>query len=123
MRTVLLALMALLALIMVIFGVQNTQAVTVRFLLLESGPIPVALVMVLSALAGAALVGLFGLWDQVRHGVREWRMGRQLAGVEKRAAELERQLAAALQEKAALAPREGEPTSRPPGADDRSAPA
>ena len=112
-RTVLLVLIALLSLIMVIFGVQNTQAVTVRFLFFESGQIPHALVMVLSAIAGAALVGLFWLWDQVRFGVRRWRMGRQLAGVEKRAAELERQLATVTEEKAALTARATEPPTPP----------
>jgi uncharacterized integral membrane protein len=121
-RTVLLVLIALLSLIMVIFGVQNTQAVTVRFLFFESGQVPAALVMVLSAIAGAALVGLFWLSDQVRFGVRRWRMDRQLAGVEKRAAELERQLATVTEEKAALAARAAEPTT-PPAAPPATPPA
>ena len=100
MRTGILILIIVLACIMVLFGAQNTQPVTVRFLVFESAQISLSLVMIFSALAGAVLAGLFGLWDQVRHGFQRRRMGRQVTTLEKRAADLESQLAAAKQETA-----------------------
>jgi uncharacterized integral membrane protein len=117
MRNVILILMLALACVMVLFAVQNTQPVTVRFLTFESGQTPLALVMVLSAAAGAALVTLFLIWDQVRHGFRRWRMGRQMSGLERRLVELEGQVATLTQENAALkagaAPASSQPAPQP----------
>ena len=73
MRVVVLVLMAAIALAMVVFGAQNNYPVTVHFLWMDSGQMSLSLVMVLAALAGAALVALFWLWDQVRFGLRQHR--------------------------------------------------
>jgi uncharacterized integral membrane protein len=102
MRNVILILMLALACVIVLFAVQNTQPATVRLLTFEAGQASLALVVVLSAAAGAALVALFGIWDQVRHGFRRWRMGRQMSGLERRVVELEGQVAALTQENADL---------------------
>lgn len=117
MRLLVVVLIAILALVMVAFGVQNTQGVTVRFLTVESGLIPLAFVMVLSAIAGALLVGLIALWDQIRHGFRSWRMRRRLSTIEKRTAELEDQVIRLTREKAELAERGVRASSSVPGSD------
>ncbi len=54
MRYVLPIIMLILALVLVIFGAQNTQAVNVRFLGAETGMISLALVIVVAAIFGAA---------------------------------------------------------------------
>jgi uncharacterized membrane protein YciS (DUF1049 family) len=102
MRVVVLVLMAAIALAMVLFGAQNTEAVSVRFLWMDSGQLSLSLVMVLAAVAGAALVALLWLWDQVRFGLRQHRMGRQVHSLEDRAVDLEKRLAAAEAENATL---------------------
>jgi len=58
--------------------------------------------MVFSAVAGAALVGLFSIWDQVRHGLQRRRLGKSMTGLERRNADLEGRLAALEQENADL---------------------
>ena len=63
-----LILMIVLSIVMVLFGVQNPQPVNVRFFGIESGNISLSLVIVVSALLGAALIGLLSLWDGARRG-------------------------------------------------------
>jgi uncharacterized integral membrane protein len=58
--------MLILALVLVIFGAQNTQSVNVRFLGAETGMISLALVIVVSAIFGALLAGLFSVWFRIR---------------------------------------------------------
>ncbi|MCC6626909.1 MAG: DUF1049 domain-containing protein [Chloroflexi bacterium] len=123
MRGLVLVLMAAIALAMVLFGAQNTEAVSVRFLWLDSGRMSLSLVMVLAAVAGAALVALLWLWDQVRFGLRQHRMGRQVNSLAGRAGDLEKRLASAEAENATLreqvallgghAPDYGPPASAP----------
>lgn len=108
MRTLILILVLVLACVMVLFGVQNTQLVTVRFLAFESGSVSLSLVMVFSAVAGAALVGLFSLWDQVRHGLQRRRLGKNMTSLERRTVELEGRLATVEQENADLKRRAAE---------------
>jgi uncharacterized integral membrane protein len=102
MRVLVLVLMALIALAMVLFGVQNTESVSVRFLWMDSGLVSLSLVMVLAAVAGAALVALFWVWDQVRFGLRQHRMGRQMHSLEGHTVDLEKKLAAVEAENATL---------------------
>jgi lipopolysaccharide assembly protein A len=94
--------MLILALLLVIFGAQNTQAVNVRFLGIETGMISLALVIVISAIFGAVLTGLFGLWIRIRYGIRSWRANKQRAGLEARNRELEQRVATLESEKASL---------------------
>jgi uncharacterized integral membrane protein len=95
-------LMLLLALLLVIFGAQNTQAVNVRFLGIETGMLSLALVMVISAIVGAVLTGLFGLWFRIRYGLRSWRANKQRATLETRNLELEQRATALESENASL---------------------
>src|SRR5262245_48995945 len=95
-------IMLLLALLLVIFGAQNTQSVIVRFLGVETGVISLALVIVVSAIFGAVLTGLFGLWIRIRYGIRSWRANKQRVALEARNRELEQRVAALESENADL---------------------
>ncbi len=97
-----LILMIVLSIIMVLFGVQNPQPVNVRFFTLESGNISLSLVIVVSALVGAALIGLLSLWDSARRGIRRMRTNKQFAALEERNRELEHLKTSLEQENAAL---------------------
>jgi uncharacterized integral membrane protein len=102
MGVLVLILMIALSIIMVIFGVQNPQPVNVRFFSVESGNISLSLVIVVSALIGAALIGLLSLWDGARRGLRSMRTNKQLTHLEQRNSELESLKTSLEQENAAL---------------------
>lgn len=102
MRIFIPVVMLLLALLLVIFGAQNTQPVNVRFLGIETGTISLALVIVLSAIVGAVLSGLFGAWFQIRYGIRNWRAKKQRTSLETRNSELEQRVSALESENASL---------------------
>jgi lipopolysaccharide assembly protein A len=109
--------MLILALLLVIFGAQNTQSVIVRFLGVETGVISLALVMVVSAIFGAVLTGLFGLWIRIRYGLRSWRANKQRASLEARNRELEQRVTALESENADLrAPQPAKAAEPDPGA-------
>ncbi|MFL5803312.1 MAG: lipopolysaccharide assembly LapA domain-containing protein [Roseiflexaceae bacterium] len=114
--------MLILALLLVIFGAQNTQAVNVKFLGVETGMASLALVIVISAVFGAVLTGLLGLWIRIRYGIRSWRANKQRASLEAHNRELEQRVAALESENANL--REAQPAkvAEPePGAKDKVA--
>ena len=94
MRWLILLPILVLALLMVTFGVQNTQLVTVRFLTFEARDLSASIEIVLSAIGGALLVGMLGVWNSIQHGLRGRRDLKQRTQLEQRIAELERQLAA-----------------------------
>ncbi|MBW4583235.1 MAG: DUF1049 domain-containing protein [Tildeniella nuda ZEHNDER 1965/U140] len=102
MGVIVLILMIVLSIVMVIFGVQNPQPVNVRFFTIESGNISLSLVIVVSALLGAALIGLLSLWDGARRGLRSMRTTKRLTSLEQQNVELERLKASLEQENAAL---------------------
>lgn len=102
MGVIVLILMIVLSIIMVLFGVQNPQPVNVRFFSIESGNISLSLVIVVSALLGAALIGLLSLWDSARRGLRSMRTNKRLASLEQRNTELERLSVSLEQENAEL---------------------
>jgi uncharacterized integral membrane protein len=95
MRWLILLPILVVALLLVTFGVQNTQLVTVRFLNLEARDLSASIVIVLSAIGGALLAGMIGVWNSIQHGLRGRRAAKQRAQLEQRIAELERELAAA----------------------------
>lgn len=113
MGVIVLILMIVLSIVMVIFGVQNPQPVNVRFFAIESVNISLSLIIVVSALIGAALIGLLSLWDSARRGIRTMRTNKQLTGLEQRNSELERLKASLEQENAALKERNDQLENRP----------
>lgn len=102
MGVLVLIMMIVVSIIMVIFGIQNPQPVNVRFLTVESGRTSLSLVILISALLGAALIGLLSLWDSARHGLRGMRTNKRLMSLEERNGELERLKASLEQENAVL---------------------
>jgi len=94
MRWMILLPILVVSLLLVTFGVQNTQLVTVRFLSFEARDLSASIVIVLSAIGGALLAGMLGVWNSIQHGLRGRRASKQRTQLEQRIAELERQLAA-----------------------------
>src|SRR5215217_7548981 len=94
MRWLILLPILVVALLLVTFGVQNTQLVTVRFLSFEARDLSASIVIVLSAIGGALLAGMLGVWNSIQHSLRGRRASKQRTQLEGRIAELERQLAA-----------------------------
>ena len=110
MRWLILLPILVVALLLVTFGVQNTQLVTVRFLSFEARDLSASIVIILSAIGGALLAGMLGVWNSIQHGLRGRRATKQRTQLEQRIAELERQLAAA------KAPPAKEPVKEPAAA-------
>jgi len=94
MRWLILLPILVVALLLVTFGVQNTQLVTVRFLSFEARDLSASIVIILSAIGGALLAGMLGVWNSIQHSLRGRRDLKQRTQLEQRIAELERQLAA-----------------------------
>jgi uncharacterized integral membrane protein len=94
MRWLILLPVLIVALLLVTFGVQNTQLVNVRFLSFEASNLSTSIVIILSAIGGALLAGMLGVWNSIQHGLRARRDAKQRTQLEQRIAELERQLAA-----------------------------
>ncbi|GAB4208774.1 MAG: hypothetical protein OHK0022_38830 [Roseiflexaceae bacterium] len=99
MRTAILILGLLVGVLLVIFGVQNTQPVFISFLGLTSGGMSLSLVIMISAVIGALLASLVSLSDRVRQ-VRHHEekpdpaAANRVAHLEARVADLERENAA-----------------------------
>ena len=102
MRTVVLIFTLLVAILLVIFGAQNTQLVSVRFLMVDTGSVSLALVIVISAVIGAVLVSLIGVWGSIRRGFRGRRADQQKAALETRGVDLETRVEALERENAEL---------------------
>jgi uncharacterized integral membrane protein len=102
MRYLIGAALLVVALLLVLFGVQNPQPVTVRFLWLAAQNLSLSLVIVIAAIFGAALVGLLNLWGSIRRGVRGLRERKERTALEVRARDLEARVAALEQENAGL---------------------
>src|SRR5262245_42365654 len=90
------------AVLLVLFGVQNPQPVTVRFLWLATQGLSLSLVIVIAAISGAVLVVLLSLWGSIRRGVRGLRERRERTALETRARDLEQKVATLEQENASL---------------------
>jgi uncharacterized integral membrane protein len=125
MRYLIGAALLIVAVLLVLFGVQNPQPVTVRFLWLVAQDLSLSLVIVIAAICGAVLVGLVSLWGSIRRGVRGLRERRERTALETRTRDLEQKIAALEQENASLKGRAGavaEPAvaDKPAAADDPS---
>ena len=88
--------------LLVTFGAQNTQLVSVHFLMIDTGYVSLSLVIVISAVIGAVLASLIGVWGSIRRGFRGRRAGQQKAALEVRGVELETRVAALERENAEL---------------------
>ena len=102
MRIVILILMLVVAMLLVIFGAQNTQLVNVHFLMIDTGYVSLSLVIVISAVIGAVLASLLTVWGSIRRGFRGRRADQQQADREARSGELEARVAALERENAEL---------------------
>ena len=102
MRTVVLIFMLLVAILLVIFGAQNTQLVSVHFLMIDTGFVSLALVIVISAVIGAVLTSLITAWGSIRRGFRGRRADQQKAALEARSVDLATRVAALERENAEL---------------------
>lgn len=88
-----------LAILLVLFGVQNTQTVSIQFLSYVFGPLSLSLVIIGAAIIGAALMWLISLWGWFQRSIRAMREHKQRTqletrnrDLEKRVTELEREL-------------------------------
>lgn len=101
MRYLVLIPLFILAVLLVLFGVQNTQQVSLRFLSYSLENLSVSLVIIIAAMFGALMVALLSLWSGVQRSFRQRRENRERfelssrnAALQKRVAELEREVAA-----------------------------
>jgi uncharacterized membrane protein YciS (DUF1049 family) len=94
MRTVILIFTLLVAILLVTFGAQNTQLVNVHFLMIDTGYASLSLVIVISAVIGAVLASLIGVWSSIRRGFRGRRANQQKADLEARSIDLQARVAA-----------------------------
>ena len=94
MRYVVVAAALAVAVLLVLFGVQNPQLVTVRFLSFTAGDLSLSVVIIVAAIFGAALVGLLSMLGAIRRGVRGRRERKERVGLEARVAALEKENAA-----------------------------
>jgi uncharacterized integral membrane protein len=92
----------ILALLLVLFGVQNTQVVTVRFLNYSVENLSVSLVIVIAAICGALLVALLNVWSGIQRTLRGRRTARERSDLEARHRELQKRVAELERENQAL---------------------
>ena len=102
MRTVVLMFMLVVAILLVIFGAQNTQLVSVHFLMLDTDYVSLSLVIVISAVIGVVLASLFTVWGSIQRGFQGRRAGQQKAELEARSVDLQTRVAALERENAEL---------------------
>lgn len=79
---VLLVVAFILGVLLTVFGVQNTEGVRVNFLGFSTGSAPLALVILASALVGAALTFLIGLRGRIRTSLELRRRDRRVRELE-----------------------------------------
>lgn len=115
-RAVIGVVLAALAVCLVIFGVQNTQAVQIQFLGFTTEQISVSLLVIGAVIIGAALMWLVGLWGTAQRSLRLRREAKERTTLAARNRELELKVASL--EKQLGAPRltpsaEAKPDSKP----------
>jgi uncharacterized integral membrane protein len=107
---------AAMSIMLVIFGVQNTQPVQIQFLTFETQQISLSLVIIIAVVFGAAFMWLFGLYGAAQRSMRLRRETKERQQLAARNAELERKLASLVPAPAApVAP--GSTTSDAPKAE------
>jgi uncharacterized integral membrane protein len=93
MRIVVAVLILVVAIALTVFSVENTQRVQLSFLGVRSETFPLSLVIVLSAIGGFLLMGLFWLQDVIRRGLRFRSEAKARSNAEKKVLDLEIQVA------------------------------
>lgn len=84
---------AAMSILLVIFGVQNTQPVQIQFLTFETQQISLSLVIIIAVVFGAAFMWLVGLYGAAQRSMRLRREVKERLQLAARNAELERKLA------------------------------
>ena len=87
MGRLLLIIVLVLALVLAIFGAQNTQNVRVNFFGWRTDFMPLFVVILISALAGAMLAMITGIQSRISTGLRLRRQERQIAELEQKLAD------------------------------------
>ncbi len=77
-----------LVLVLATFGVQNPTPVNIRFLALQSGYVPISVIMLGSTLSGMVLSALLGVPGRIRSRWEARRLRHQLADAEQHITEL-----------------------------------
>ncbi|MBV9172896.1 MAG: LapA family protein [Chloroflexi bacterium] len=86
------------SIVIAIFAVQNTQPVAVSFLTWRVEQVPVSVLVLVSALCGAAAMLFLGLARELRHQLRHRSLSNRLRASQARVDELEAQQSAATTE-------------------------
>lgn len=95
---------AALAIGLVIFGVQNTQAVRIQFLNFSTEQISVSLLVIGAVILGAAMMWLIGLYGAAQRGIRQMRDAKERSTLAARNRELEQRVAGLEKELGAYKP-------------------
>jgi lipopolysaccharide assembly protein A len=77
------------SIVIAIFAVQNTAPVDIVFVTFRASQVAVSVLVLVSALLGAAAMLLLGLAREVRHGLRHRSLNQQLKAANARVSELE----------------------------------
>ncbi len=97
-------LAAVLAIGLVIFGVQNTGTVQIQFLSFSTEAISVSLLVIGAFILGAATMWLLGLYDAAQRSLRQRRDAKERASLNARNKELEQKIASLERELGAFRP-------------------
>jgi uncharacterized integral membrane protein len=92
MRYIVIIVALALSVLLVIFSVQNTQPVEVQFFTQRTGQVPLSIVVVLTAIAGASLTGLLALSASIQRAFQKRKANRERQLLEARATELEQRV-------------------------------
>ena len=102
------------ALLLVLFGVQNTQLVTIRFLSYSVENLSVSLVIMVAAIFGARLVARLNAWGGVQRSLRQRRASKERADLEARNRDLQKRVADLERENASLRTAAPAPAAKAP---------
>ncbi len=83
MGRILLVITILLALVMALFGAQNPQPVRIEFFNMQTGPVPLYVVILISALAGVVLTILASLRGRIAQSLHARKLEKRITELEK----------------------------------------
>ena len=88
MKYIVSALVIILMVVLLTFGLQNTSPTAVQFVTLHSDVVPLFVIVFVSALLGMAVVALAGIPGRIQRGLEARRTRQQIADLEKQVADL-----------------------------------